>query len=210
MESAGEARLLLTLAQRPLTTDRAKERREQLLGIALELFLTNDYDDVSVDDIADVAGVSHGLVFQYFGSKKGLYLATLEPLLAGFRGRTRGAPTDLPPAERLRHAIGAYYDAASEHPEAYRSVMAGGAGFREVFDRIEAARWNGIELIATNAGLDLTRPEVRAAMRGWVGYLEGAIFASLEGPLADREYVVEACMAVFAATMSSLAADLPG
>ena len=106
----------MTLAQRPLTTERAKERREQLLGIALELFLTNDYDDVSVDDVAGVAGVSHGLVFQYFGSKKGLYLATLEPLLAGFRGRTRGTPPDLPPADRLRHAIGAYFDAATEHP----------------------------------------------------------------------------------------------
>ena len=134
----------MTLAQRPLTTERAKERREQLLGIALELFLTNDYDDVSVDDVAGVAGVSHGLVFQYFGSKKGLYLATLEPLLAGFRGRTRGAPPDLPPADRLRRtAIGAYFDAATEHPAAYRSVMAGGAGFHEVFERIEAARWSG-------------------------------------------------------------------
>ncbi len=148
----------MTLAQRPLTTERAKERREQLLGIALELFLTNDYDDVSVDDVAEVAGVSHGLVFQYFGSKKGLYLATLEPLLAGFRGRTSGAPPDLPPADRLRHAIGAYFDAATEHPAAYRSVMAGGAGFREVFERIEAARWSGIELIAGNVGLELERP----------------------------------------------------
>lgn len=199
----------MTLAQRPLTTERAKERREQLLGIALELFLTNDYDDVSVDDVAEVAGVSHGLVFQYFGSKKGLYLATLEPLLAGFRGRTRGAPVDLPPAERLRHAIGAYFDAATEHPASYRSVMAGGAGFREVFERIEAARWNGIEVIAAGAGLDLERPQVRAALRGWVGYLEGAIFASLDGPDADREFVVTACMAAFAATMSSLSVDLP-
>lgn len=198
---------MLTLAQRPLTTDRAKERREQLLGIALELFLTNDYDDVSADDIAAVAGVSHGLVFQYFGSKKGLYLATLEPLLAGFRGRTRGAPEDMAPADRLRYAIGAYFDAASDHPAAYRSVMAGGAGFHEVFERIEAARWGGIELIASNTNLDLGRPEVRAGLRGWVGYLEGAILASLDGPTADRAYVVDACMAAFVATMTSLVVD---
>lgn len=200
----------MTLAQRPLTTDRAKERREQLLGIALELFLARDYDDVSVDDVAAAAGVSHGLVFQYFGSKKGLYLAALEPLLAGFRGRTRGAPEDLPPADRLRYAIGAYFDAATEHPGSYRSVMAGGAGFREVFERIEAARWGGIELIASGTGLDLGRSDVRAALRGWVGFLEGAILASLQRPDADRDYIIEAAMSVFAASMTTLDVELQG
>ncbi len=184
-------------------------RREQLLEIALDLFLTNDYDDVSVDDVARVAGVSHGLVFQYFGSKKGLYLATLEPLLAGFRGRTRGAPAHLPPADRLRHAVGAYFDAASEHPAAYRSVMAGGAGFREVFDRIEAARWSGIELIAENTGLDLERPDVRVVLRGWVGFLEGGILAALGRPDTDREALIDASLAVLGAGLSTLGNDTP-
>ncbi len=183
------------------------ERREQLLAIALDLFLTNDYDDVSVDDVAKVAGVSHGLVFQYFGSKKGLYVASLEPLLVGFRGRTRGAPADLPPADRLRHAVGAYFDAASEHPAAYRSVMAGGAGFREVFDRIEAARWGGIELIAENIGLDLDRPDVRVVLRGWVGFLEGGILASLGRPDADREALIDASLAVLGAALATLGSD---
>ena len=180
----------MTLAQRPLTTEQSRRSGGSSSSrIALDLFLANDYDDVSVDDVAEVAGVSHGLVFQYFGSKKGLYLAALEPLLSGFRGRTRGAPADLAPADRLRYAIGAYFDAASEHPASYRSVMAGGAGFREIFDRIEAARWSGIELIAGNLDLDLDRADVRAALRGWVGFLEGAILASLDHPDADREAV---------------------
>lgn len=194
----------MTLSQRPLTTERAQERREQLLGIALELFLARDYDDVSVDDVAAIAGVSHGLIFQYFGSKKGLYLASLEPLLAGFRRRTRGAPEGLEPADRLRHGIGAYYDAAAEHPAAYRSLMAGGAGFREVYDRIEAARWAGVELIAGNLGLDLERIEVRVALRGWVGFLDGAILASLERPETDREALVDAVFAIFAASLATL------
>ena len=198
----------MTLARRPLTTARAQERREQLLDVALDLFLADDYDDVSADDVANAAGVSHGLVFQYFGSKKGLYLAALEPLLTGFRGRTRGAPVNLPPEDRLRHAIGAYFDAANEHPASYRSVMAGGAGFREVFDRIEAQRWAGIGLIASVTGLDPERADVRAVLRGWVGFLEGAILASLDRPDADREALVDAALAVFDAGLSALDADL--
>jgi AcrR family transcriptional regulator len=194
----------LTLSQRPLTTERAQERREQLLGIALELFLTRDYDDISVDDVAAVAGVSHGLIFQYFGSKKGLYIAALEPLLAGFRLQTRGAPADLEPAARLRHGIGAYFDAAANHPAAYRSLMAGGAGFREVYDRIEAARWGGIELIASNLKLDLERADVRVALRGWIGFLDGAVLVSMERPDVDREALIDATFAIFGASLATL------
>ena len=54
-----------------LTTERAAERRQQLLKAALEVF-KKDFDDVSVDEVADAAGVSHGLIFQYFGTKKDL------------------------------------------------------------------------------------------------------------------------------------------
>ncbi len=165
---------------------------------------------MSVDDVADRAGVSHGLVFQYFGSKKDLYIASLEPLLTGFQERARGAPEDLGPRERLRHAIGSYYDDAIAHPAGYRSLMAGGGGFREVFDRIEAQRWAGIGLIAAATGLDADRADVRAVLRGWVGFLEGAILASLERPDSDREALIGAAVAVFDAGLSTLGVDAIG
>jgi AcrR family transcriptional regulator len=184
------------LGRRPLTSERALRRREQLLEIALEQFLARDYGDVSVDEIAEKAGVSHGLIFQYFGSKKDLYIASLEPLLSGFQEGARGAPVDLDPDERLRHAIAYYYDDAMAHPAGYRSLMAGGGGFREVFDRIEAQRWEGIGLIASVAGLDTDRADVRAVLRGWVGFVEGAILASLEREDADREALIDATVAV--------------
>ena len=175
--------------------------------MALEQFLDRDYEDVSVDDVAAKAGVSHGLVFQYFGSKKDLYIASLEPLLTGFQDRARAAPPDLGPEQRLRHAIGFYYDDARAHPAGYRSLMAGGGGFREVFDRIEAQRWDAIALIAAVSGLDAERTPVRAVLRGWVGYLEGAILASLERPDADREALIDAAIAAFNAGLATLGPD---
>jgi AcrR family transcriptional regulator len=57
-----------------------------------------------VDEVAEAAGVSHGLVFQYFGSKKGLYVACLEPLIENFRSRVEPDP-ELPPADRLRSGL---------------------------------------------------------------------------------------------------------
>jgi len=191
---------------RPLTTERARRRREQLLEIALEEFLARDYDEVSVDDVAGRAGVSHGLVFQYFGSKKGLYLAALEPLLAGFQARMESAPSGLGVESRLRHAVGAYYDDAAAHPSAYRSLMSGGGGFREVFDRIEAQRWEEIRQVASLTGLDADRAEVRAVLRGWVGFLEGAILGALDRPDADREALVDAAIAAFDGAVTTLRA----
>src|SRR5262249_24517671 len=92
------------IASTRLTTERADERRQQLVASALEVFGDRDYDEVSVDEVAEAAGVSHGLVFQYFGSKKGLYAACLQPLIEFFRARIEPDP-DLPPVERLRSAL---------------------------------------------------------------------------------------------------------
>jgi hypothetical protein len=85
--------------------------------------------------------------------------------------------------------------------------MAGGGGFREVFDRIEAQRWSAIGLIAAVAGLDLERADVRAVLRGWVGFLEGAILASLEREDADREALIDAAVAVLDAGIAVLRSD---
>jgi len=118
------------MGQRPLTTERAAERRQQLLQAALEVFSQKDFDDVSVDEIADAAGVSHGLIFQYFGTKKDLYIAIVEPLIEQFRERIQ---PDLaqPPAERLRQSIRAYAEAISEYPDGYRFLLTRGARFAE-------------------------------------------------------------------------------
>ena len=93
-----------------------------------------------MDEVAEAAGVSHGLVFQYFGSKKGLYVACLEPLIEGFRSRVEPDP-ELPPVERLRAGLRNFADAISEHPAGYRNLMTRAAGFSEVREALERARW---------------------------------------------------------------------
>ena len=120
------------MARRPLTSERALRRREQLLGIALDQFLARDYEDVSVDEIAEIAGVSHGLVFQYFGSKKDLYIASLEPLLGGFQEGARGAPAHLEPGGWVLIEVGDGQAGAAE-------ALLAGAGLTDVGHREDLA-----------------------------------------------------------------------
>ena len=49
-------------------------RREQLIAVGRELFQQRPYDQVSMDDVAAGAGVSKGLIFHYFDSKRDLYV----------------------------------------------------------------------------------------------------------------------------------------
>ncbi|MGW4121763.1 TetR/AcrR family transcriptional regulator [Nocardia sp. NPDC004711] len=46
-----------------------------LLEVAIEQFWSKGFDDTSVDDISQVAGVGNGSIYTAYGSKRGLFLA---------------------------------------------------------------------------------------------------------------------------------------
>ncbi|MBD7920189.1 TetR/AcrR family transcriptional regulator [Cellulomonas sp. Sa3CUA2] len=54
------------------------ERRSQLLTIALDLFATEGFHHVSMDDIAERAEVSKPVLYRHFPSKLDLYLAVVD------------------------------------------------------------------------------------------------------------------------------------
>ncbi len=54
------------------------ERRSQLLAIALDLFASEGFHHVSMDDIADRAQVSKPVLYRHFPSKLDLYLAVVD------------------------------------------------------------------------------------------------------------------------------------
>src|SRR5690606_40169735 len=53
------------------------QRRQRILQAAQQLFAERDYEGVSVEAVAERAGVAKSLVFHHFGSKGELYLAAV-------------------------------------------------------------------------------------------------------------------------------------
>jgi AcrR family transcriptional regulator len=157
-----------------------------------------------VDEVADAAGVSHGLVFQYFGSKKGLYVACLQPLIEFFRERIEPDP-DLPPIERLRSALRSYAELISEHPAGYRSLMTRGTSFAEVREGLERARWQRVTRLAKGMGLDPKEPVVRIGLRSWIAYVDSAMLTWLDQREPDRDALVEMLVRALGATAESIA-----
>lgn len=56
---------------------RREQTRARLLAATIELFATSGYAGTSIDEIADLAGVSKGSVFYNFGSKEDLFESAL-------------------------------------------------------------------------------------------------------------------------------------
>ena len=55
----------------------AAQRRETLIRAASEQFAQRGYDQVSLDEVAERAGVTKVIVYRHFGSKRDLYLQLL-------------------------------------------------------------------------------------------------------------------------------------
>src|SRR5690606_22142918 len=101
------------------------ERRAQLLQLGVELFSTRSYDDISIDDVAEAAGISKGLLYHYFQSKRGFYVETIRAASRELRRVSEPDPT-LAPAARLRGAIDAHLAYVEEHSAVYAAIYRGG------------------------------------------------------------------------------------
>lgn len=51
-----------------------KDKKEAILEAALEEFAIGGYENASTNKIVEKAGISKGLLFHYFGNKKGLFI----------------------------------------------------------------------------------------------------------------------------------------
>jgi TetR/AcrR family transcriptional regulator len=62
--------------------------KARLLSAALELFTSRGYASTTVREIVAAAGVTKPVLYYYFGSKEGIYLALMQETYATFAKRT--------------------------------------------------------------------------------------------------------------------------
>jgi AcrR family transcriptional regulator len=147
------------------------ERRAQLLAAALEKFAEHTYDDVSMDDVARTVGVSKGLLYHYFPTKRDLYVGALRLAASNLLAQTDF--TGLSPQERVERSLETYLDFVEHHGSAYVALMRGGIGSDpEVSAVLTETRATFAARIVGDLPADLGTPLVRAALRGWIGFVE--------------------------------------
>jgi AcrR family transcriptional regulator len=119
-----------------------RARREELiLGVAGQVFARAGYDSASMDEIADLAGVSKPMLYAYFGSKEGLYLAYIE--LAGGQLLDRlvsARAADNAPASVLRARISEFLSFVEEHGDGWKVLFRELASTRPFAERVAELR----------------------------------------------------------------------
>src|SRR5680860_794668 len=114
--------------ERRVTTRLAADaRRRQLIGIGLSKLVDKPIQDLSIDEVAEQAGISRGLLFHYFATKREFYLACVAA--AGRRILRNTAPDpDLEPTEQLRAMVRAFIEQIDRRRDFYLSLVHGTAG----------------------------------------------------------------------------------
>ena len=91
------------------------EREERMLDAGERIFGRRGFRSASMEEIADASGITKALLYQYFGSKEGLYEACVERARARLFDRLEyEAESASPGRDRLRAVIAAYFEFLDE------------------------------------------------------------------------------------------------
>ena len=158
----------------------ADDRRRQLIGIGLQLLVTTPIHQLSVDAVAERAGISRSLLFHYFPTKHDFYAAVVRAAARRML-RSSEAPAGAP-GDRLTALVAGIADFIERHRDPFLAIVrgAGGAdpGIREIVDQARAGLAEQVlaELRATRAEADEPEPGdpalLSAAVHGWLAYAE--------------------------------------
>jgi AcrR family transcriptional regulator len=92
------------------------EREDAMLEAAGDAFATHGFHEASMDAIARAAGISKPMLYNYFGSKQGLYIAYAERSGRALINSMRDAESrSAPAAQRLHAGILAFLTYAEQH-----------------------------------------------------------------------------------------------
>jgi len=172
-------------------------RRQQLLELGLELFASQSYDGISIDEIARRAGVSKGLLYHYFPSKRALYVAAVtaaaEQLLEETDIDKHGTRPE-PDPERIREVIHAFLSYVSRRRAEYVFLLRGGIGSDPEVDEIfEGVRRTLVQRLLTRLSQfgAVDDPATRLRLRGWIGFLEVSTLEWLQTQELDLDSFLE-------------------
>ncbi|NUR15139.1 MAG: TetR/AcrR family transcriptional regulator [Dermatophilaceae bacterium] len=119
------------------------EREAQMLAVAEQVFSSRGIQAATMDEIAELVGVTKPLIYDYFGSKEGLLAATIERA----RGQLLAALIDAwvaqplaPARDRVAGVVHAFFAFIDEHEQAFTLLRTEGALIGEASASVERIR----------------------------------------------------------------------
>ncbi len=197
------------MRSRPRARLSVDERRSQLLDLGRRLFNARPYDAISIDEIAAAAGISKGLLYHYFPSKRHFYVEVVRVGAEHVQRLTAVRP-ELAPAAQLRESIDSFLTYVEKNAAAYGHLLRSGVGTDpEASAIVEGTRRAMVDQVLQSIGLAEGRPLVRLVIRGWIGFSEGVTLEWADRRDVPRRDVLRLLATAFENTLSLAAATDP-
>ena len=137
--------------------------------------------------IAREAGISKALLYHYFPSKQAYFVAALEQAAAELAQATEPDP-EKSPVEQLAGSLDAFLAWVETHMGAYDKLIRSVGAVPEVRELVERVRDETAERILAGLPNEPT-PELRAAVRGWLWFMDGVVLDWIEHRDLDRRRI---------------------
>jgi len=178
------------------------DRRNELLALGAEVFGQRPYDEVRIDEIAELAGVSRALMYHYFPDKRTFFAAVVRA-----EGDRLFEATSTPPDpgqslfDQVRDGVLAYVRYDEEHPHgAWAAYVGIGSsdpvlrGNQDTDNERQADRI--IERIVGAVGGEMdskVERDLRVTIYGWLAFTFEMCRQRLIDPSLDAGYVGDCC-----------------
>ncbi|MER7717181.1 TetR/AcrR family transcriptional regulator [Streptomyces flaveolus] len=193
-----------------------EERRQQLIGVALDLFSRRSPDEVSIDEIASAAGISRPLVYHYFPGKLSLYEAALQRASSDLAARF-AEPREGPLGARLLRVMGRYFDFVDEHGPGFSALMRGGPAVSAggacslttvstANALVDSVRQAAYVQILSHLGVTDPPARLELVVRSWISLAESTALIWLDGRRIPRAELEAQLVHDFAALLAVSAA----
>ncbi|WP_185845900.1 TetR/AcrR family transcriptional regulator [Kibdelosporangium aridum] len=186
-------------------------RRAAVVAAAEDLFARKPYDDVYITEIAEAAGVAHGLLFYHFKDKRGLYLEVLRKMQAEIADLHTRRPGEDTSEQWLRGVIRRHIEYRAGHGHTMLALSRTGGQDPEVDKLGEQGRQAGVEFIRELLGVrgDLP-PRVRVAVRANMGAVDEMIADWLAHDRdIDIDELVDLACTIVVTTLGTVCAGSP-
>lgn len=181
-----------------LDQHRAGRRRsttwDHISNVAIDLFAARGFDDVSVDDIAEAAGIARRTLFRYYPSKNALPWGDFDAHLAHMRDLLADLDPEVPIGEALRTALLAFnsFDEAetARHRMRMRVILETAA--LQAYSMTMYAGWRGVVAGFVAKRLDSTPGDLVPQTVAWT--MLGVALSAYEHWLADESVPLAAAL----------------
>jgi AcrR family transcriptional regulator len=152
----------------------ADDRRRQLVGIGLSKLVDTPISDLSVDEVAAEAGISRGLLFHYFPTKRDFYLACVAAAGRRILRNTDPDPSEDPEGQ-VRETVRLFVAQIERRRPFYLSLVRGtGGGDVDVAEIVDTIRAGLTDRVVAALALS---PAETPVVHGWWAYVEDRAIA---------------------------------